>query len=435
MTVPPLRSLTAQALDAKFANKQRRYESKYTASYLHQPPPPPRLAAPPRPANPMFESLRAAAAHLNLPEEDGQHGPLIAASAVPARRHPVRKAMLALALCALAAGGYHAWDVRASGGGQAAINATLATLAQRAHDLAANQSLFHTLSEKVALLRPAASPARGEMAEGPAPQTAPAALAAAMPGQPTPDASTPAPPTSAPIAPAPSDAPSRKVQSPEPPKTAETAAPDTAHAASVVTTQQSVSLLALVRQVGLLVRDAQAENEKLRTEVVSLVGSLQAKLTDLDQRLAATTHDMRGVRDEAAQLRTEVAVLADTVQASGRTLEQHLSLALARDPAAAASEPGKQQDGAASPAPAPADDGKAVAAEATATDSARIVPGYHVQAASFGVAVLSDANAAPGQAGGRLVTVGDQVPGVGRVTSITPHGTSWIVQTDHGTIQ
>lgn len=459
MTVPPLRSLTAQALDAKFANKQRRYESKYSASYLHNPPPPPRLAAPPRPPNPMFEALRAAAAHLDLPEQDEQHGLPAEASAVTMRRRPVRKAMLggtaALALCALAAGSYYAWAARASDGGQAAvnatINATLATLAQRFHDLAANQSLFRTLSEKVALLRPvfapapeagpAAPPARDVAAAAPAlrpaspaPAAEPAALVAAMPGQPTPDALTPAPSASSSFSPAPSAATSPAgVQAPGSPRPAEAAAPDTA--ASIVTPQQPVGLLALVRQVGLLVRDAQAENEKLRTDVVGLIGSLQAKLTDLNQRLDATTHDMRGVRDEAAQLRTEVAVLADTLQVSSRTLERRLDLALARDPAAAASEPGKQQDGAAAPAATAPDDGKAAAAEAATAGSERIVPGYHVQAASFGVAVLSSASAAPGQAGGRLVTVGDQVPGVGRVTSIIPHGTSWIVQTDHGTIQ
>lgn len=353
----------------------------------------------------------------------------------------------ALALCTLAAGSYYVWAARASNGGQAAINATLTTLAQRFHDFAASQDLLRTLSEKVALLRPApapapeagpaTSPARGEMPESlalrPAPP-APAALAAAMPGQPTPDALTPAPSASPPFPPAPSAAISpTTVQSPGSPKPAETAAPDMA--ASAVTAQQSASLFALVRQVGLLVRDTQAENEKLRTEVVGLIGSLQAKLTELDQRLDAATHDMRDVRDGAAQLRTEVAVLADTLQASSKALEQRLSFALARDPAAVASEPGKQQDGAASPASTSADDAKADAAEAATTGSARIVHGYHVQAASFGVAVLSDANAAPGQAGGRLVTVGDQVPGVGRITRIAPNGTSWIVQTDHGIIQ
>ena len=445
MTVPPLHSLTAQALEAKFANKQRRYQSKYNASYLHHPSPPPRLAAPPRPPNPMFDTLRAAAADLNLPAEYEQHGP-----AAPARRHPLRKAMLGtaatLALCGLGAGGYYAWAGQAPNGGQATINATLATFAQRFHDFAANQSLFRTLSEKVALLRlasapmpgtgPATSPARVEAAEGPAPRPAlpaqaaeAAVLAAALPGQPMPAASPP------------SDANGpQEVRSPGSGKPAETAPPEVAKAAPetpVVTAQQSAGLLAMVRQVGLLVRDTQAENEKLHTEVVSLVGSLQAKLTDLDQRVFAATQDMRDARGEGAQLRTEVAVLADTLQASSKVLEERLSLALARNSAAIALEPGKQQAEAASPASTSADDGKAVAAaaEAATTDSARTVPGYHVQAASFGVAVLSDASAAPGQAGGRLVTVGDQVPGVGRVTSITPHGTSWIVQTDHGTIQ
>lgn len=430
MPVIPLHSLTAQALDAKFANKQRRYESKYSASYLHHPAPPPRLAAPPRPPNPMFETLRAAAMDLNFPEEHGPH----AAASASTRRHPVRRAMLGtvatLALCALAAGSYYAWADRAPNGGRAALNATLATLAQRVHDFAANQALFRTLSEKVALLRPAPQPA---------PVAKPAVLAAAMPGQPMPDALAPAPSASPPVSAAPKPETAGNAK-PAPaqaePPAATVAAPDTTKAAPVATVQQSVSLLTLVRQVDLLARDTQAENEKLRGQVVSLIGSLQAKMTDLEQRLAATTHDLRDARDEGAQLRTEMAVLADTVQAGSKALEQRLNLALAPNPAAAASEPGKQQAEAAPPASATsADDGKAVAAEATTAASARIVPGFHVQAASFGVAVLNDASAAPGQAGGRLVKVGDQVPGVGRVTSITPRGTSWIVQTDGGAIQ
>lgn len=434
MSVPPVHSLTAQALDAKFANKQRRYESKYSAHYRHHPSPPPRLEAPPRPSNPMFETLRAAAAHLNLPE-DGQHGPPGAASAVPRRRHPVRKAVLgsaaALALCALAGGSYYAWAVRTSNDGPVAVNATLAALAQRVHDLAANQPLLRTLSEKVALLR-SALPAR--------PTAEPAVLAAAAPVQPMPDAlraATYVPPkpaeTAAPTpgmaehaepAPAQAEPPAAAVAAPGP--------VDAASVTSAVLSQHSASLLALVKQVGLLMRDTQSENEKLRTEVVGLIGNLQTKVTDLEQRLLAATRD---ARDEGAQLRTEMAALTDTLQAGSKALEQRLSLALARGPVAAASEPGTQQAGAPPPVSAPADDGKAVAAEAATADSARIVPGYHVQAASFGVAVLSDASAGPGQAGGRLVKVGDQVPGAGRVTSIIPHGTSWIVQTDHGTIQ
>lgn len=443
MTVPSLHSLTAQALEAKFASKQRRYESKYNASYLHHPsPPPPRLAAPPQPPNPMFEALRAAAAHLDLPAHDEPYGPPAAA-----RGHPVRKAMLGtaatLALCALAAGGYYAWAAQASNGGPAAVSATLASLAHRFRDLAAGQGLFDALSEKVALLRPASapthgagpaiSPARDDAAGSPALPARSAAEPAAL------AAATPAPSASPPLPSAPSDTfSSPEGRSPGPGKPAEPAAADMVKAASeasTATAQQSANLLAMVRQVGLLVRDTQAENEKLRTQVVDLIGTLQAKLADLDQRLVATTHDMRGARDEGAQLRTEMAVLADTVQASSKALEERLSLALARNSDVVASEPVKQQAEAASPASAPADDGKAGAAEATTTDASRIVHGYHVQAASFGVAVLDDAGAAPGQTGARLVSVGDQVPGVGRVTSIIPHGTSWIVQTDHGTIQ
>jgi hypothetical protein len=65
----------------------------------------------------------------------------------------------------------------------------------------------------------------------------------------------------------------------------------------------------------------------------------------------------------------------------------------------------------------------------------RSVRDYRVQAASPGLAILADTNAAPGQSAGLQVAVGDQVPGVGRITSIAQRGTAWVVQTNHGAIQ
>ncbi len=50
-------------------------------------------------------------------------------------------------------------------------------------------------------------------------------------------------------------------------------------------------------------------------------------------------------------------------------------------------------------------------------------------------AVLLDLSAPPDQAVPREVVVGDQVPGVGRVTAIAVRGGVWVVQTDHGVIQ
>lgn len=410
MPVIPLHSLTSQALDMKFANKQRRYNCKLSASFLHPPLPPPRLAEPTRAPNPTFEALRAAAAHLNLPGENEQHGP--PAATLATRRHPVRKALLgataALALCALAAGSYRAWTAKTPGGGPALIDATLASLAQRFRDLAANQAVFRTMGEKIALLLPTPPPAL--------PKAEPAAPAAA--GQ-ADLAAAPAEPGAFP--------PAAAVASPHAAETAASAPPG-------IAAQQLTDTFALVRQMGLLVRDMQAENEGLRTQVAGLTDALQSQVADLEQRLAAAAHSLNDEHDENAQLRAQVAMLADTQQAGSKAIEQPPSLP-ARNPADAAPEPGEPQaEAPAAPASASAgDDG--VAADAATTGFARAARRYRVQAASFGMAVLGDANAAPGQAGGHLVTVGDQVPGVGRVTRIIPRGTSWVVQTDHGEIQ
>ncbi len=65
----------------------------------------------------------------------------------------------------------------------------------------------------------------------------------------------------------------------------------------------------------------------------------------------------------------------------------------------------------------------------------RSVRDYRIRRASYNYAVLVDLSAPPDQAVPREVVVGDQVPGVGRVTAIAVRGGVWVVQTDHGVIQ
>lgn len=413
MPVIPLQSLTSQSLDAKFANKQRRYATNYSASYFHQPSPPPKLAAPARPPNPTFETLRVAAARLNLPEEYEQRGDT-AAAPLPARRHPVRKALLrttaALALCALAAGGYVAWTVRAPDGGLPSGGVILAAMTQRVHDLTANQAILGVMDEKVATLRQAVSHALARAGLAVLPVQVAAETPALRPAPPS--ASLPFPPGA--------DAQAEPTPAAAPPAAAEVAAAATA--------QQLANTFALVRQMGLLVRDMQAENERLHTQLAGATGTLSSRVTGLEQRSAATARDMR---DENAQLQAQLAKLADTLQS--KALEQRLRPAPAGGPAATAEEAGRPQEAATAGAAAPS--GDSAAADAAALGLARTVHDYHVQAASLGVAVLGDANAPQGQASRYLVTVGDQVPGVGRVISITQRGPSWFVLTDHGTIQ
>ncbi len=149
---------------------------------------------------------------------------------------------------------------------------------------------------------------------------------------------------------------------------------------------------------------------------------------------------VRDMRNENAQLRTQVARLNDTVTTKTMDFEQRLGLAEARGSVAAAMGAGKPPAAApASVVPAVITVSGARTLRATAVSPvaapARSARDYRVQAASPGLAVLSDAGAGPGQAAGLQVSVGDDVPGVGRITSIGQRGSTWVVQTDHGAIQ
>ena len=149
---------------------------------------------------------------------------------------------------------------------------------------------------------------------------------------------------------------------------------------------------------------------------------------------------VRDMRNENAQLRTQVATLNDTVATKTMDFEQRLGLAEARGSVAAAMGAGKPPVAAPTsivPAVVTVSGAHTLHAMAVSPVSApaRSARDYRVQAASPGLAVLADAGAGPGQAAGLQVSVGDDVPGVGRITSIGQRGSTWVVQTDHGAIQ
>jgi len=160
--------------------------------------------------------------------------------------------------------------------------------------------------------------------------------------------------------------------------------------------QQLSSTLALVSQIAQLMQDMHAENIKYRAQVTTLTNTVQAKTTDIERRL----------RLAEARSSTPAAVNAGT------------------EPAPAPAEP--DQD--------PAAVGGIRAPVRTAS-APRSVRDYRIRRASHNYAVLLDLSAPPDQAVPREVVVGDQVPGVGRVTAIAVRGGVWVVQTEHGAIQ
>ena len=77
----------------------------------------------------------------------------------------------------------------------------------------------------------------------------------------------------------------------------------------------------------------------------------------------------------------------------------------------------------------------AVPVPAAPAPERRTVKDYVVKGASPGLAVLSALNPVTGSPSVIEVAVGDQVPGVGKIKSISQRGTTWIVQTENGPIQ
>ncbi len=385
-------------------------------------------------------------AELTMPgEDDGDLDTSATPEAAPAAtvQRSSRNALLgtaaALALGILAAGGgYYAWTVRAPSSAASDSMASNGTVipppVRPSQVLAANQADQASPGAAVPA-RPTPAPPRteprpsarrvpvpsvqgdaaeilslrtgGQQAAAPAPSppavpetpsaaalppSPPAEATAAPPAPVRPAVSAEAAPASTPAAAPSSVAPILPSPASNPPDAADVAA---TLRPALMTPQAQVDVLALVTQMGALVRD---------------------------------------MRDENAALRSQVAMLTETVQGRTTDFEQRLNLAEARNSVAAAMGAGHRP--VVTPILSTSGTGGGVTrAIAAAPGTARTVRDYRVQAASPGLAVLADVNAPPGQAAGLQVKTGEMVPGVGRVVSIAQRGTAWVVQTDHGVIQ
>jgi len=385
-------------------------------------------------------------AELTMPgEDDGDLNTPATPEAAPAAtgQRSSRNALLgtaaALALGMLAAGGgYYAWTTMAPSSAASDSMASSGTVipapVRPSQVLAANQA--EQASPGAALpMRPTPAPPRteprssarrvpvpsvqGDAAEilslragrqqaaapAPPPPAVPEATsAAALPPSPPAEAAV-APPApvrpavSAEAAPASTPASAPSSVSPTLPSPA-SSPPDAADVAATfrpafMTPQAQVDVLALVTQMGALVRDMRDENTALRSQVAMLTETVQGRTTDFEQRLNLAEARNSVAAATGAGHRPVVTPILSTSGASGGVT-------------------------------------RAIAA---APGTARTVRDYRVQAASPGTAVLADINAPPGQAAGLQVKAGEMVPGVGRVISIAQRGTAWVVQTDHGVIQ
>ncbi|MDU7519798.1 MAG: hypothetical protein E7K72_00145 [Roseomonas mucosa] len=250
--------------------------------------------------------------------------------------------------------------------------------------------------------------------EGPPPATVPAPIglppASAVPGNPpgapAPEAPRPAPASvTAPVAggiamPAP------VAVNPVPVpagNTSQGATPDPGAIAAhlrpaPMSTPQQVEVLGLVTAIGTMVRDLREENRQLRADMAAARGRIEESVADLSRRVAL------------AEARGAVAVAMGGPEPTAVAVP-----AVARG----------------APSVAPAAPRTAVAAP-RADDVRRR---YRVQAASPGLAMLSEVDNSSESGVQLQVAVGDQVPGYGRITAIAQQGATWVVRTERGNIQ
>ncbi len=171
-----------------------------------------------------------------------------------------------------------------------------------------------------------------------------------------------------------------------------------------------IDVLHTVAELGIIMRDLRAQNLALRASVQSSKEKLDGAVADFERRLALA--EARGALNAAMGADPGAAAAAPasapTAPAS-RTV--HLSAGAASQPAGVRSQAG--------------------AAVASTPGPRR----YKVQAASPGLAMLSELDRSGGEGSQLQVGVGDQVPGYGRVSAIQQRGSTWLVQTDRGAIQ
>jgi hypothetical protein len=171
--------------------------------------------------------------------------------------------------------------------------------------------------------------------------------------------------------------------------------------------KQQVDAVGLVRELGAQLKDTRLTVAQLSETVADLKQQLEARTADFDSRLTLS---------EAGT------VLAESAKAGGAT--HPLSTTQPGAPSRAVPATRLAAGPVPSPAPTPAH-----------ASSTRTVKDFRIQGASPGLAVLNVLAPAAGEAPVLYLSLGDQVPGLGRIKTISQRGTSWVVLTDGGLIQ
>lgn len=179
--------------------------------------------------------------------------------------------------------------------------------------------------------------------------------------------------------------------------------------AGSMTSAQQVEVVGLVKSLGAQLRDTRIEVVQLHQVVIQLSEKMDTRTMDFENRLGlaeASAIVQSSARAGSAALPSEAT--ASPPPATSTTQPVRLASVRNSVPLPAA------------PAPTP---------------ERRTVKDYVVKGASPGLAILAALNPLPGSSSVIEVGVGDPVPGVGRIKRVYQRGTTWIVETDSGSIQ
>ena len=188
--------------------------------------------------------------------------------------------------------------------------------------------------------------------------------------------------------------------------------------ASPMSTPQQVDVLNVVTELGTLLRNQRAENAQLREDVQQMRERLDTQLNDYARRLSLA--EARGAINAAMGAGTPAAMPSTN---PGSVMPASITV-LAPVPVGA----GGASRGPRATTPILA----ASLAPVAAQDAPRR---YRVQAASPGLAMLAEVDRT-GDAGNLLqVSIGDDVPGYGKVKSIAQQGAAWVLTAERGTIR
>lgn len=167
-----------------------------------------------------------------------------------------------------------------------------------------------------------------------------------------------------------------------------------------MTDQEQIQVLDLVTKLGTLVRDQNIRIGDLQSTVSTLQGRVDNSLSDFGRRLRLA--EATGAVNGAAAVAVSVPVPGPVRNVERATSPTRLVVHPASRTIAAAD-----------------------------TGAHR----YHVQAASPGLAMLSELDASGGEEAQLPVAPGDSLPGYGRVISISQRGSAWVVKAQNGLIQ